>query len=172
MLALLVVLSMGTVATIGGYTVPLPSGWLWWLVPPFRLIRCTARFNLLAAVVAAVLASLGLSRFLERFRTRAARVAVCGILACVAVADLSMTPYFSHRVTEPPPVYAAIRRLDSQATLLEMPQQLSSMDLSHLDWTYWQSVHRLATSAGYSGMQNDRQDQLIRSNSPFLTASR
>ncbi len=40
---------------------PLPSGWLWWLLPPFRLIRCTARFNLLAAGAAAYLASAGLA---------------------------------------------------------------------------------------------------------------
>ncbi len=169
MLALLVVLSMGTVATIAGHKVVLPSGWLWWVFPPFRLIRCTARFNLLAAVIAAVLASAGLSRLLERFRSRPARLAVCGLLASVAVADLSMVPYFSHRLPEPPPVYAAIRQLDPQATLLEMPQQQSCMDLSRLDWTYWQSVHRLSTSAGYSGMKNERQDRLILSNSPFLT---
>jgi hypothetical protein len=166
-LALLVVLSAGVVARVGGREVPLPSGWLWWCLPPYRLIRCSARFNLLAAVVAAVPAAAALHDLRRRLRTRAARVAAFAALAVVAVADLSLVPYVSHRPAEPPPVYAALRRIDPDAALLELPVQASALDLSRLDWTYWQSIHRLRTSVGYSGMPNDRRDRLIVGGSPF-----
>ena len=51
-----------------------------------------------------------------------------------------------------PACYDEIRRRDPEATLLELPLQSSSCDMTYLDRTYWQSRHRLPTSAGYSGI--------------------
>src|SRR5262249_30041574 len=59
-LAMVVVLSGGTAWNLDGYTITLPGYWLKRYVGVFQMIRVPARFNLFAAVVAAVVASCGL----------------------------------------------------------------------------------------------------------------
>jgi hypothetical protein len=166
-LAVMVVLSAGAAVTVGSREVTLPAGWLWKYVAPFRLTRSVARFNLLAAVVAAVIAAAGLKHLLARLPGRAARAATCGGLAAVMVADLGFVPYRSYAIPAMPACYEAVCRLDPGATLLELPPQASATDLTTLDRTYWQSEHRLKTSAGYSGMRNARYDAEVFAGTPF-----
>jgi hypothetical protein len=166
-LGLLVALSAGAATTLGGHTIPLPSGWLWAVFPPFRLTRCPARFNLLAAVLAAVVAASALQRLLGGISHRLARRSVWGLLCVLTVADLSMVPYWSVPPGEAPACYAAVSALNPRAAILELPTQHSSTDLAPLDRTLWQSEHRLATSAGYSGMRNDPYDVMIYDGTPF-----
>ena len=45
-LTLLIVLGMGAFTTIGSTQIPLPSAWLWKILPNFRMMRVPGRFNL------------------------------------------------------------------------------------------------------------------------------
>src|SRR4029079_13515238 len=54
-----------------------------------------------------------------------------------------------------PACYAEIRRRDPSATLLEAPHfGYGGAQMLAGACTYWQSIHRLKTSAGYSGNAN------------------
>ncbi len=167
---LLVVLSGGASWKFGPITVGLPGGWLWDHVILFRLIRAPARFNLLAAPVAAVLAAAGLRHLLGRLGSRAARGAAISALVLFAVMDLSVVPYGGGGSTLPPlpACYAFIKAQDPHAAVVDVPQTRSG-DCSNFGGvsTYWQSRHRLSTTAGYSGVTNAAYDAAVLGPSPF-----
>ena len=71
----MVVLSWGSQLQVGPARIGLPAGWLYGVFPPFHLIRVPARFNLFAAVCAAVPASAALGDLLGRIERSEARVA-------------------------------------------------------------------------------------------------
>jgi hypothetical protein len=164
---LLVVLSMGSAAHVGSWTISLPSGWLWKAFPLFRMTRVPARFNLFVGVLAATLAAAGLSHLLARVRRRRVRFALCAGLAAVAVADLGMVPFSTEPIPAMPAAYAFVKQRDLAATLLEVPYLGSSGSYLNASCTYWQSLHRLTTSAGYSGHTNVLEDSRIGHNCPF-----
>ncbi len=167
---LLVILSGGASWKFGPITVGLPGGWLWDHVILFRLIRAPARFNLLASTVAAVLAAAGMRHFLARLGSRAARGAAISALVLFAVMDLSVVPYGGGGLTLPPlpACYAFIKAQDPHAAVVDVPQTPSG-DCSNFGGvsTYWQSLHRLSTTAGYSGVTNAAYDAAVLGPSPF-----
>ncbi len=168
-LALLVVLSMGSMVVIGGVELELPAGWLRDVFLPFRLIRAPARFKFFAAVVAALLAGAGLKHLLERVRWLWARVAIGSTLFLIALADLAHVPYATLPVPSMPSSYAWALHQNPDATFLEIPQfSTGGADRLTTLCAYWQSIHGGTTNAGYSGHQNVAQDHLITHNSPFL----
>lgn len=168
-LGLLFVLSLGAYWDVGSHRVALPALWAWRNVPVFRLLRSSARFNLLAAVLAAVPAAAGLRHLLARLGHRGARIAVCAGLAALAIADLGVAPPGSE-IPAVPACYAMLKRRDPHATLLELPVQRSGSEVSPQDRTYWQSLHRLRTSAGYSGLRNPLYDHQVFVYNPFPAA--
>lgn len=168
LLGALVLLSMGSYLTIGSTKLELPASWLWEVYPPFKLIRVPARFKFFAAVVAAVIAGAGLAR-LERFvRPSWARWAVFAGLAVLAVVDLGHTPYTAESLPEMPKGYSWLMSHDARAAWVDVPQ-FSTGDGTHANacWTYWQSIHRGKTTAGYSGHAQWALDNLMTWNSPF-----
>lgn len=169
LLAVLVVLSLGAYLEIGGDRVELPALWLWREVPLFRLIRSPARFNLPAAVIAALLAAAGLKAVLDRLGVRqgAARVVIVAALLVLAVLDLRLPPRQPRPLAPVPAGFAAIARDNPAAAVLEVPVQSSAGDRTGLDRTYWQARHGLRTSAGYSGLLNVAFNQQVYSSSPF-----
>ena len=172
-LGLLVVLSGGAAWTFDPVTVRLPGHWLWDYVFLFRMIRSHARFNLLAAVVAAVLASAGMRHFLARFRSRAARGVACGVVGIVALVDLSVVPFANggEVLPEMPACYEFIKRQDPMAALVDVPQFLSDTGTAiNAACTYWQSLHHCRTTAGYSGVPNAIYDNTVYKPSPFAYA--
>jgi hypothetical protein len=167
-LALVVVLSLGAKATYGSQQFSLPSDWLYRVFPPYRLIRVPARFNLFAAVIAALIAGSGLRAILQRLPNVAIRTAVVAGLAVVALADLSMIPFADPAAIPPtPPIYAKLLRERPGARLLEIPQFRSDGSLINCICGYWQSTHQGKTSAGYSGHPNTTYDNMIFRPSPF-----
>ncbi len=139
----------------------------------FRLIRVPARFNVFASLCVAPIAAAGLQDLLERLPRRSHRVLLVSGLAVVAVADLAMVP-FGERVTVPvaSAAYDLVRRTDPRAAILDAPmfESARSQDISSV-CGYWQSIHRLRTSAGYTGFPNLQFDSLIVANSPFAAAT-
>jgi hypothetical protein len=113
-----------------------------------------------------VLAAAGLKDLLARLPGRATRSAAFSALAAVAIADLAMVGFPKAPVPEMPGCYAFLKERDPKATLLEVPFQAGGYSLNAL-CTYWQTRHRLTTSAGYSGFHNSHQEDLIGYNSPF-----
>jgi hypothetical protein len=167
-LALVVLLSLGANATIGTHRVALPSYWLWRVFPPYRLIRAPARFNLFAAVFAALLAAGGLQALLRLVRNSWGRAAVSLGLGAIALADLAMLPFCVPSAPPPvPPIYAKLLRQHKRAALLEVPQFRSDGSLLNAVCGFWQSTHGGRTSAGYSGLPNVAYDNLIYRTSPF-----
>jgi len=164
---LIVVLSMGSSQTFFGYEVSLPAGWLWRIFPPMRLTRVPARFCLFAAVVSAVLASVGLKHLLARLPGPFWRSTVLSLLTIVAVADLSRFSFPRDTLVSLPPCYEFIRKTDPNATILEAPFMGSGGSALNAACTYWQTKHRLTTSAGYSGQPNVALDILIGGTSPL-----
>lgn len=168
LLGLLVVLSLGPRMTIGAHGFDLPDAWLWKVFPPFRLIRVTARFNLFACLIAAVLAGAGLKAALERTRRIAVKTAVLAILTAIAFVDLCPLPHGLMSLPKMPACYAAIVARKPDARLLEIPQAGSGGTVLNAACAYWQTFHRARTSAGYCGAVNSRLDDLATFTSPFF----
>lgn len=171
--AVMVVLSLGTEAWVGSFRLPLPAGWLWRTVCVFRLIRVPARFNMFASLCAAVIAAAGLRHLLERLPHQGPRMGLATGLALGAFADLAPVPFGAGApLPIAPAAYEYVRRADPHAAILEAPMFLSaqSQDLSSL-CSYWQSFHRLKTSAGYTGFPNLDFDGPIVGNSPFAASA-
>lgn len=167
-LVVLVVLSLGSTWQIGAHRVPLPAGWLWKVFYPLRLTRGPARFNLLACCIAVVVAAAALRHGLNRIARRSFRISLLALLTAGVVLDLGMNPFGSESVPAIPRCYEFIRQRDPSATIVEIP--LVSSGAPHpLTATcgYWQSIHGLATTAGYSGYTNSAFDDLIVYDSPF-----
>ena len=164
---MLLILSLGAHTWIGGYDVTLPAAWLKKYFIGFRMIRVPARFNLFAAIGAAVVASAGLHHLLSRFRTTGVRMTVLGILGVVALLDLSDIHYGTATVPPIPPCYAAILKDDPAATFVDVPHfNAGSFNLPSLA-AYWQSIHGAKTTAGYTAFANSQADNLTYYNSPF-----
>ena len=167
-LVLLVVLSGGTAWTIVGYECPLPGGWLKKNFPLFQMIRCPARFNLHAAVVAALVAASGLKHLLTHLPRAWMRGVVLAALTAAAVADLAMVPYFQSTIPKMPGCYAFMQRTAPGAAFVEAPQFGSGGSDLYAICAYWQSHHRGRTNAGYCGQSNAIFDNLVTHSSPFL----
>jgi hypothetical protein len=167
-LLLCVVLSLGATGKLGTREVSLPSAWLYELFPIYRSTRVPARFNLFAGVVSGVLAAAGLRHLLARFPRSGWRWLVFGCLSSGAVADLAMVPFWRQPPPRMPACYAFLKQRDPKATLLEIPYTGPGGSSLNAACTYWQALHGLATSAGYSGHPNIRQDGSIGYNCPFL----
>jgi hypothetical protein len=170
-LGLVVVLSAGDSWTVAGRAVPLPAGWLRDHTPLFAPIRVPARFNLLAAALAAVPAAAGLSWIGRRdfFRRRpAARAVLVGALVVLATADGAMVPFEEEPRPPVPGAYAFLQRRDPRASWVEVPQvNTEGANGLAAATLYWQSLHRGRTTAGYSGQGNLKADSLLVSPSPF-----
>ena len=165
----LAVLSMGAYWRVGSHKIPMPGLWLREYVPIFQSIRVPARFNLLVCGIAAVLAGSGLVRLLARFRTPRARGAVFGSAIILLVADMNMVPFSADTIRPTMPAcYAWIRERNPRAALLEAPVVHSASGVP-LTTTcgYWQSSHRMRTSAGYSSFPNGAFDDLLVDDSPI-----
>jgi hypothetical protein len=164
-LVLCVVLSLGASWEVGTWQVSLPSAWLYQCLPIYRATRVPARFNLFAAVLAGTLAAAGLRHLLAQIPRSGWRWLVFGMLSACAVADLSMVPFWRGTLPPLPACYGFLKQRDPSATILEIPSAGSGR-LNELA-TYWQALHGLSTSAGYSGHVNVRQACSVGYNSPF-----
>ena len=162
------VLSLGAHMKVGGLDVSLPAYWLKKYFVGFRMIRVPARFNLFAAVAAAVVAAAGLRHLLAQDpgpRGRGWRSSAGSWR--LALADLSTVPYPTIALPPMPACYAVIRKADPDATFLDAPQFNSGAFLLPSLCSYWQSIHGGKTSAGYTAFTNTRYDNLLYFNSPF-----
>ena len=166
-LFVLIVLSGGAAWKVGRYEIPLPAIWLKRNVLLFEQIRAPARFNLFAAVVAALVAAQGLKELLSRLRGRWSRAAVFAALAVVALADLAIVPYGAASIPPMPGCYSFMKQAAPGAAFLEVPQFGSGGSFLYALCSYWQSHHRGRTSAGYCGQGNAVFDNLLTYNSPF-----
>ena len=167
-LLLMVVLSWGSQIQIGSTRISLPAGWIYGVFPPFHLIRVPARFNLFAAICAAVPASAALADLMGRIKRPAGRAALTITFAVLTLADLSMVPFETSAIPPMPGIYRELTYRNPEATLLEIPQFGSNEGqvFSSL-WGYWQSIHHGRTSAGYPGLPNVAYEAEIVRPSPF-----
>jgi hypothetical protein len=164
-----VVLSFGASLKYGGGELRLPSAWLYEVFPIYRSTRVPARFNLFVAVIAGVLAAAGLRHLMARFSRALWRWLMLGSLSAAAVADLAMVPFWRQPPPPMPACYAFLRQRDPDASLLEISSTGPIGSSLSAACTYWQAVHGLATSAGYSGHPNLHQYDSIGYNSPFVS---
>ena len=164
----MVVLAVGPWWTIGGVRVPMPSRWLWEFVPVFRWTRNPGRFNLFAAVFAAVIASAGLQHLIRRVTSGPARSAIVGALAVVAVVDLGVALPSELDLPALPPSYQYLTRDGRRPAILEVPTVGSGLpsDVNAIAG-YWQAFHGAGTSAGYGGNDNVDFDNRVHHPSPF-----
>jgi hypothetical protein len=164
---LLVLLSCGASWQLWSWQVSLPADWLKRYVFAFSPIRVPARFNLFAAVAAAVLAAAGLRDLLHRLPNRWTRATVFSALAAAAVFDLSTIQFEGIDIPRIPSSYAWIKARDPKATILELPHYASGGAFLYSVTSYWQTHHRITTNAGYSGQGNLVLDNLMTWQSPF-----
>ena len=168
MLALLIVLSLGSGCDLGGHRVGLPSGWLREHFFGFRLIRVPARINLFVGVIAAVLAGAAFGEILKRLPWRPARVALFAAVTAIAIYDLAI-PVGPAPMPPQPACYAAILKGDPGASFLEAPQCPSGGWFLNACTGYWQSLHQGRSSGGYSGHANAEYDRRVLTPSPFYS---
>jgi hypothetical protein len=165
---LIVVLSWGSHLQVGQARISLPAGWLYGIFPPFHLIRVPARFNLFAAVCATVPASAALGDILERLRGPRLRVVSLAGCFVLMTADLSMTPFPTAPIPAMPAIYRDLAARNPGATLVDAPMfGASEGQLFSSLWGYWQSIHRMKTTAGYPGLTNVPFDSEIVPTSPW-----
>jgi hypothetical protein len=167
-LCLMVVLSWGASLQLGSSRISLPAGWFYGIFPPFHLIRVPARFNLFAAICAAVPASAGLADLMSRIKGLSARHLMSVTLAGLTMVDLSMVPFETAIIPPMPRVYRDLTYRNPETTLVDAPmfgsnegQVFSSL------WGYWQSDHQARTTAGYPGLPNAPFEAEIVRASPF-----
>src|SRR5262249_1920286 len=146
------------------------ASWLWDFFPPMRLTRVPARISLLAGVLAGVLAAAGLRNLLMRIRSRTGSAALYGVVSGLAVADLAMIRFPKAPLPESPGCYALLKQLDPKAPLLEIPYTNAAGTYLYGQCSYWQSLHRLPATAGYTAHDNTPQDSLIGPSCPFHVA--
>jgi len=168
LLGLMVVLSWGSSLDLAGLRIKLPGGWIYGIFPPFHLIRVPARFNLFAAVAAAVPVSAALADLLGRLRRPAIRGLAVIAFAGVILADLAMVPFATSTIPPMPDAYKTLTDRHPGETILDAPM----FDAGHGQifsslWAYWQSIHGGRTSAGYPGLPNVAYDSEIVRGSSF-----
>jgi hypothetical protein len=170
-LALMMVLSWGSRLELGLMKISLPAGWIYGIFPPFHLIRVPARFNLFAAVCAAVPASVALADLMGRIARPTLRVIYATGCAGLMLADLSMVPFETSIIPPMPATYRDLSYRNPDASLVDAPmfgsnegQVFSSL------WGYWQSIHHARTTAGYPGLPNVPFESEIVRPSPFWAA--
>lgn len=170
-LALMVVLSWGSELDLGWARPSMPAGWIYGVFPPFHLIRVPARFNLFAAVCAAVPASAALAALLGRIGRPGLRMLAAASLAGLMLADLAMVPFETSLIPPMPAVYRDLTYRGADASVVDAPmfgsnegQVFSSL------WGYWQSIHHARTTAGYPGLPNVAFEAEVVRNSPFWAA--
>jgi hypothetical protein len=164
------VLSMGAYAEVGPHRVSLPALWLRRAVPLFQSIRGPCRFNLLACMIAPVIAAAGLRRLMEGVRGPRTRALIGAAAVALVVGDLSMVPFMSDPTRPPmPKAYDWIKARNPRAAILEAPL-LGSGCPNPLTETcaYWQSFHGLRTTSGYSSFINTEFDDLMVDHSPLF----
>ncbi|WZO97107.1 hypothetical protein EP7_004129 [Isosphaeraceae bacterium EP7] len=166
-LGLMFVLSLGSRLDVFGLNVPLPAGWLWTLLPPMRLLRVPARFNLLVAVAAAAPVAIGARMLLEHLDLRR-RLAATLVLAVLIVVDLSMVFFPTAAIPDVPDYYRTLAGREGSRSLIDAPLFDSSEGLPQSSlWGYWQSKHGICSTAGYSAHPNRAFDAAIIHPSPF-----
>jgi len=171
-LGLMIVLSWGSRQDLFGALVSLPAGWIYDIFPPFHLIRVPARFNLFAAAVAPVPVAAGLRAVVERHRWPV-RFGFLGTITVLTLADLAMVPFPTATIPEPPAYYAAIKKANPNATVIEAPLFDSTKGQTYSSlWGYWQQSTGLATSGGYPGLTNTKFDAEIAQPSAFWAGRR
>lgn len=163
-----VVLSLGSKGRVGSFEVELPASWLYDHVPIFRLTRVPSRFNLFAAVFAAVVASAGLKDLLGRLPRRMAPV-VMAVLTVIVVADLSV-PLGASQLPTLPQGYRAILARDPAATFYEISTDGGLEPSDPSKCLYWQSLHGAPTNECYSGIGNSKYQLEVGYNSPLRYA--
>ena len=146
---------------------PAAGGWLRGHFFGFRLIRVPARFNLFAAVLAAVVAATGLADLLGQLRRRWVRGAVVAGLMAAVVIDAPGRGYAPVAVPEVPSAYARLRARDPGGTVLDRRSSMPTRPSGCRLCGYWQSRHGLATTAGSSGHPNPEFDARLVAPSPF-----
>ncbi len=165
-LGLMVLLSLGAYATVGGARFPLPSLWLWESFPPYRALRVPARFGYFGSICAAVLAAGSIKHLFERIARRRRRIALGVVLVALSIADLAMVPFPAHSLPARPDCYAFLQRHDPGASLCEVHPADRPIDYQAI-LAYWQRFHGARTSAGYSGCENRDLQLVATSSSPF-----
>lgn len=163
---MLVVFSLGAYWTVGTHRIGLPAYWARKYGIVLQLIRVPARFNLLAAVCAAILAGAGYQTLASRIRRPGRRLVFGAVVAALAVADLAIVPYGAAKVPPLPAFYGKIRARYPQAVLLEAPYPNYRIEFLST-CALWQSEHRLRTSLGYTAVDFGRLANLTNMNSPF-----
>ncbi|CAN5886305.1 hypothetical protein BH23PLA1_BH23PLA1_19590 [soil metagenome] len=161
-LSALVVLSLGAYWTIDAYQIPLPTYWIRKHLLIFNPIRFPGRFNLFASVIAAA----GLRHLLARLPSQGWRSAACVGLGVVALADLAWVPFRTIEIPPEPTCYKVLAEANPGATLFEAPHY-NGICFQAAASTYWQSRHRLRTSAGYTANFDRGHEDLLTFNSPF-----
>ena len=154
-LALMIVLSWGAHTSLGATRLDLPSGWLYRIFPPFRLIRCPTRFNLFAAVFASVPAAAAVDHLLKAWKHPIKRFAFVVAATGIMFADLAMIPFPVAAIPPMPPVYGELVAQNLATRIVDSPIMGSDTGQFYSAlWGYWQSIHNAKTTAGYPGLVN------------------
>ncbi|RUL86928.1 hypothetical protein [Tautonia sociabilis] len=160
------VLSLGASVTVLGRELTLPAHWLREYGQILKPIRVPGRFAFVALPVAATIAGAGMLRLASRISSRAGR-AVLGVgVMALATIDLAQVPFGTVPMPEMPACYRWIRDRAPEASIFEAPHFNAAWRLPAL-CTYWQSIHGLRTSAGYTADLNPVQENLLSHQSPF-----
>jgi hypothetical protein len=168
-LVTLVVLAMGAYLEVGTGKITLPALWLRQSVPFFKSLRAPSRFNILACILAGLIAAAGFQKLMTCLRRPWQKGLIGSILVVLVIADMSLRPFFlDSRQHAIPGCYGWIKSKSEQAALLEIPLVSSGCpNLLTETCAYWQTTHGLKTSAGYSAMVNNDFDDLVVGHSPF-----
>src|SRR5262249_34145949 len=131
-------------------------------------LRVPARFNLYAALFAAVLAAAGGWHLFWRNKKFSRRNAGFSGGFLVLKMDFLIVPFPPTEISPPPRCFSCPVSGTKPPTVIDVPQFASgtACELNAL-YAYWQSQHHCRTTGGYSAMSNTAYDCLFYHPSPF-----
>lgn len=142
-----VVLSLGPATPIYGV--------LYRLLVPLQGIRAASRFGFLFLIAIAFLAGFGVAAIERRLRSRAAAVAF-GVLALAAVtAEAWQGPVRTIPFTGIPPIYGALRDVQTPVLLAEMPFWPAQMLFENGEYVLNATGYWIPIANGYAGYTPD-----------------
>ncbi len=165
-LAMLFLLSLGASVRLGTIEVPLPAMWLRVHLRVLQPVRVPGRFCFFTHVLIALISAAAFSHLLSHLRRYWSRGLLTTGILIIALIDLAQTPFHTIPLPGLPDSYKFIQRRDPHAAIFEAPHINVSWRMPALAM-YWQSIHGLRTSAGYTADFNHVQENLLTHNSPF-----
>ncbi len=137
--AIALLFSLSPEITIGKLKIPMPSFFMYKVIPMFRVY---ARFGVLAMLSVSILAGMGLKYLLESIKKRGRRVIVTTCITSLLLFEfINIPPFHNIDLSKTPAVYEWLAKEEGNIIIAEYPL-VRSIDERHYDYLFYQRIHQ------------------------------